>query len=233
VWALSKRRTIGWGEKLNFSSHFVPYEIRIERVKADVPVSELLDRLGIISGPRMKNGHPTYHCPFHDDSDPSLEITSDNRKWTCWPCQLKMRDAITLVQMLFFPQEQARRPKEWFSQTLDRIEGLFGIEQTAARGIRAIAELRVIRNTQILQSQRNRLSARISSRSNRFRLTLAKTIRRSFGDRMVEKSAIVVALCGHLEHLLASGSSATDSEKYNEWRDSVSAWLDDVRHKLR
>jgi len=232
VRALSKGRSIGWGEKKPKSA-FVPYEIRIERVKADVSVSELLDRLGIIAGPRMKNGHPTYHCPFHEDSDPSLEVASDNRKWTCWPCQLKMRDAIDMVQMLFFPQEQAQRPKEWFGQTLDRIEQLFGIEQTAAGGIRAIAELRTIRHRQVMQSRRNRLSTRISSRSNRFRLALAKIVLRSFGDHRVENATIVVALYGHLEHLLASGSSAADSEKYNEWRDRVGAWLDNDRRKLR
>lgn len=228
---MSKGRSIGWGKKKAKAS-FVPYEIRIERIKGDVSVSELLDRLGIVAGPRMKNGHPTYHCPFHDDSDPSLEVTSDDRKWTCWPCQLKMRDAIDLVQMLFFPQEQAKRPKEWFGQTLDRIEQLFGIEQTAAGGIRAMAELRAIRNRQVLQSRQNRLSTRISSRSNRFRLALAKVVRRSLGDRRAEKAVIVAALYGHLEHILASGRSATDSEKYNEWRDKTGAWLDSVRRKL-
>ncbi len=228
---MSKGRSIGWGEKRAKTS-FVPYEIRIDRIKGEVPVSELLDRLGIIAGPRMKNGHPTYHCPFHDDSDPSLEMSSDNRKWTCWPCQLKMRDTIDLVQMLFFPQEQEKRPKEWFGQTLDRIEQLFGIEQTAAGGIRATVELRTIRNRQVLQSQQNRLSTRISSRSNRFRLALAKIVRRSFGDCRSEKATIIAALYGHLEYLLASGHTASDSDRYNEWRDNVGAWLDSVRRKL-
>ena len=225
---MSNGRPIGWGKK-----KVVPYEIRVERIKSDVPISDLLDRLGAAAGSRMRNGYPTYHCPFHDDSDPSLEISSDNRRWTCWPCQLKMRDAIDLVQMLSFPQEKDQRPKEWFGQTLSRIEQLFDIEQTAAGGIRAVAELRTIRNRNVLQSQQNRLSVRISSRSNRFRLALAKIVRRSFKDRRVEKAAIVVALYGHLEHLLASGRSAVDSEKYNEWRDKVGAWLDGVRRKLR
>ena len=143
-----------------------------------------------------------------------------------------MRDAIALVQMLFFPQEQAQRPKEWFGKTLDRIEQLFDIEQSGPVDIRAIAELREIKNRQVLSSQHHRLTARISSRSNRFRLALAKIVRRSFGDRRSEQAAIVVALYGRLEHLLAYGHSASDSEKYNEWRDKVSVWIDSVRRKM-
>jgi hypothetical protein len=204
---------------------------RIERIKSNVPITELLDKLGIAQGPRMKNGHPTYHCPFHDDSNPSLEISSDNRAWTCWPCQLMLKDAIALVQMIFFPQEQGARPKEWFEQTVTKIENLFDIE-SSENNIRAAAELRMIKNRQVMLSRQNRLLGRVTSRSNRFRLMLSRIVRKTWGDQLGEKAPIIVALYGHLEHLLASGQRASDSEQYKEWKDKVAVWIDNVQQRI-
>lgn len=232
LWALSGKR-ISWGErKSEAKKKFVPYEVRKERIRQSVPVTDLLDRLGVQAGPKMKNGHPTYHCPFHDDTNPSMEVGEDNGTWTCWPCGLKMRDAITLVQMMLFPEEQSKRPSDWFDATLSRIEALFGLDDSdLGTGIRAAAELRALKDRQVVTASSNRLATRVSSRSNRFRLELAKVVRRAWGD-LGGKSQIVVALYGHLEYLLVAGRTVSDSDQYNEWRDDVSTWVNSVKRRI-
>jgi len=226
--------TIGWGNNTvgRGRRRSASYDLRRERIRCEVPVTELLNQFGIPAGQRMKNGHPVYLCPFHDDHSPSLEVSPDDRRWTCWPCNLKMRDTIELAQMILFPQE-AERPSSWFDRTLAHIEGLFGFgESEFGTDIRAAASAAAIRARQIDASRSNRLRGRVSNRSNRFRRALSKIVQKAWGSEMAGRAQVVTALYGRLEHLLASGRSAADTEEYNEWRTSVSGWIDDVRDKL-
>lgn len=235
MWALSAR-SISWGERPR--DRKVPYEIRVEKIKQMVSVTDLLDRFGVPSGQHLRNGHRTFHCPFHDDSHPSLEVDQDDRTWTCWPCQLKRRDAICLVQMLLFPQELAQRPKDWFDNTLLHIESLFGLSADGApTDIRAVAEMQALKRRRATVAHENRLNSRVEARSNTFRLALAKIVRKAWGDDLGKMSERIIALYGHLEYLLASGKVASgkgalDSEQYKDWRDTVDDWIETVRRRL-
>jgi len=228
-------RSIGWGEKKKAKPGPAGnYDVRRERVKQEVPITDLLEKLGVHSGAKMKNGHPTYHCPFHTDTNPSLEVAPDNRTWTCWPCDLKMRDAITLVQMLLFPEpEPSARTPGWFDKSLSHIEELFGLGDIDPKAsLKVAVEIRAMRERQVVSSRQRRLATRITARSNRFRLALARIVRKSWGEQLSRRSREIVALYGHLEHLLAAGKGADDSDQYNEWRDRVSVWVDNVRSKI-
>jgi len=231
VRALSAR-SIKWGERSRDNKK-VPYEIRVEKIKQTVPVTDLLDHFSVPSGQHLRNGHRTFHCPFHNDSHPSLEVDKDDRTWTCWPCQLKRRDAICLVQMMLFPQEPGQRPKDWFDKTLLHIEGIFGLSADGApMDIRAAAEMQALKRRRAAVAHENRLDSRVESRSNTFRLALAKIVRKAWGDDLGKMAEMIVALYGHLEHLLASGKGFTDSEQYKDWRDTVDDWIETVRRRL-
>ena len=233
---MSGRRPVRWGEsRQNPTGSGRNYNVRRERVKQDVPITELLHKLDIAAGPRMKNGHPTYHCPFHADTNPSLEVAADDRTWTCWPCGLKMRDAITLVQMLLFPESNpSDRSPGWFDKTLSHIEELFGLGDIDPKAsLKVAAELRAMRERQIVSSRERRVATRAIARSNRFRLELARVVRKAWGDQMAQRSREIVALYGHLEYLLAAGRDVADSDQYNDWRARVSTWVDNVRRKIR
>ncbi|MDX2037731.1 MAG: CHC2 zinc finger domain-containing protein [Isosphaeraceae bacterium] len=43
---------------------------------------------------------PKWRCPFHEDSSPSLEVDPDRQTWTCWPCNLRRRDAADFIMRI-------------------------------------------------------------------------------------------------------------------------------------
>lgn len=55
-------------------------------------VSEMLAYYGI-----EKNNKGQYLCPFHNDTNPSLTVTQDDKHWQCWSCGAK-GNVIKLVQ---------------------------------------------------------------------------------------------------------------------------------------
>lgn len=60
------------------------------------PITDLARRLGL-GEPEGRWGEPKVHCPFHDDSDPSLHLNPDDGLWFCFPCGFG-GDGIELVR---------------------------------------------------------------------------------------------------------------------------------------
>ena len=58
----------------------IPWEPTIAEVKAGLPVQYVLHRAGV-----LLNEFGSANCPFHDDSNPSLDTFPPNR-WACAPC---------------------------------------------------------------------------------------------------------------------------------------------------
>jgi CHC2 zinc finger/Toprim-like len=54
-------------------------------------------RLG--PAPKRSGRRLLWHCPFHDDRNPSFEVDPQRGRWKCWPCD-KGGDAATLVMQL-------------------------------------------------------------------------------------------------------------------------------------
>lgn len=216
-----------WGKR-------VANEARIQRIKQEIPITDLLAKLDAVPGGKMKNGHPTYHCPLHDDNDPSLCVSKDDRTWTCWPCDLKRRDAITLVQMMLFPGDDNGLPSGWFAKTLDYIEDLFGLVPNGSAGsdIRMAVEYQEYRNRHFSLTAQSRVARRVLGRSNRFRLNLRKIVRRAWGDDLVSHADHIVALYGHLDYLIASGQAVDDNDDYKEWHSKLDGWLEDVKQRM-
>ncbi len=60
------------------------WEARVDLARA-VTVFEVVQRLGL--GTPVKRGREfAVHCPFHEDSDPSLRLNPEKQLWYCHPC---------------------------------------------------------------------------------------------------------------------------------------------------
>jgi hypothetical protein len=62
-----------------------------------VPIAQLLETYGVKLRPR--GSRLVGHCPFHDDTHPSLEVNAQKGLWHCFPCG-KGGDGITFVMRL-------------------------------------------------------------------------------------------------------------------------------------
>ena len=61
-------------------------EAEIERLKTEIAVERLVEASGIAL---KKSGKDQIgKCPFHDDAEPSLVITSSKNLWHCFGCQV-------------------------------------------------------------------------------------------------------------------------------------------------
>ena len=49
--------------------------------------------------PKKSGRRLLWHCPFHDDRDPSFEVDPKTQRWKCWPCD-RGGDAPALVMAL-------------------------------------------------------------------------------------------------------------------------------------
>lgn len=83
------------------------------------PLFGLFDRVRILSAediikrysptePQIKSGHAWFHCPFHDDSHPSLK--AKGKRWRCFACGA-WGDGVDYVARLYAltPKEAAQQ----------------------------------------------------------------------------------------------------------------------------
>ena len=212
-------RRPGWSDKKVLSKS---WEWRADRIRQSVTVTDLFDRLGVVQGSKFYNGHPQYCCPLHDDNNPSLCVTAKNDKWTCWPCDLKMRDVFDMVHHLYYSDED----KGWFYKSIDHLEKLFGmVEMDAATEARMVVEARQIRERRIAASENSRITGMVLGYSGTARRKLSNQVRKRWGDDLAPHSPYIIALYGHLEHLLARGKPLSNHDDYRAWRSKVQKWL--------
>jgi hypothetical protein len=65
-----------------------------DRIDMAAVATNLLGPAAKRSGRRL-----LWHCPFHDDRDPSFQVDPEKGRWKCWPCDLG-GDAPALVMQL-------------------------------------------------------------------------------------------------------------------------------------
>lgn len=58
----------------------------LERLKSQVAVERLIEASGVALKPVGKDLHG--RCPFHDDREGSLVVTSAKNLWHCFSCQI-------------------------------------------------------------------------------------------------------------------------------------------------
>jgi DNA primase len=82
------------------------------------PWDEIKDRIDLAEvatgllgpAPKRSGRRLLWHCPFHDDRNPSFEVDPQTQRWKCWPCD-KGGDAASLlmaVEGIGFPEAVGR-----------------------------------------------------------------------------------------------------------------------------
>ncbi|MGA2254891.1 MAG: CHC2 zinc finger domain-containing protein, partial [Thermoguttaceae bacterium] len=71
-----------WEAKVGFDSSFDAKE----QVRQAIDIVDLLGKYNLQLR-RQGRGYVT-HCPWHDDTRPSLQINPERQSWKCWPCDI-------------------------------------------------------------------------------------------------------------------------------------------------
>jgi DNA primase len=71
-----------WETKVAFDSSFDAKE----QVRQAIDIVDLLGKYNLPLR-RQGRGYVT-HCPWHDDTRPSLQVNPERQSWKCWPCDI-------------------------------------------------------------------------------------------------------------------------------------------------
>jgi len=71
-----------WETKVAFDSSFDTKE----QVRQAIDIVDLLGKYNLHLR-RQGRGYVT-HCPWHDDTRPSLQVNPERQSWKCWPCDI-------------------------------------------------------------------------------------------------------------------------------------------------
>src|SRR5208283_872637 len=71
-----------WETKVAFDSSFDAKE----QVRQALDIVDLLGKYNLQLR-RQGRGYVT-HCPWHDDTRPSLQVNPERQSWKCWPCDI-------------------------------------------------------------------------------------------------------------------------------------------------
>ena len=71
-----------WETKVAFDSSFDAKE----QVRQAIDIVDLLGKYNLQLR-RQGRGYVT-HCPWHDDTRPSLQVNPERQSWKCWPCDI-------------------------------------------------------------------------------------------------------------------------------------------------
>ena len=79
--------------------------VSFEEVKSRVHMADVLTHYGLMQGTQEKpSKHGTelrLHCPFHEDSTPSLSINAETGKFHCFGCHQKGGDIFDFVAVSY------------------------------------------------------------------------------------------------------------------------------------
>src|SRR5262249_11550932 len=117
--------------------------VRFDEVKSKVGMRDVLERYGLMPGAAEKQTthgvEIRLHCPFHDDTTPSLSISADSGKFHCFGCNAKGGDILDFVAIKEGMVAGDRTKKRRQAALL--IQEWFGLDSAAAPAPSAAADV--------------------------------------------------------------------------------------------